>query len=232
VRADQRHFSDAGWQKSFWLFSFSNYHDPANVRFGCLRVFNEEVLDPGRSAPGHTHRDMDILTLVLRGELTHVDNQGNETLVKEGEVHCLSAGQGVPHRVENRGTVPAHFHKLWFAPENPLEGTSQEQRFFLESARKNLLLPVASGKGLRGAIRMNSDATVYLASLDPKAQIRYETGQDRSTFIYVTRGTLTVCGTKLLKCDQARLTAEPDVRIASVAAAEFVLIDLPGEEEE
>lgn len=109
VKADNRHFSDYGWLKTYWLFSFSNYYDPHNIQFGALRVFNDDIVEPGTGFPTHPHEEMEIITIVLRGEMTHKDSMGNETVIKAGDVQRMSAGTGLTHSEYNLAEIPVHF---------------------------------------------------------------------------------------------------------------------------
>jgi redox-sensitive bicupin YhaK (pirin superfamily) len=97
IPADKRHFSDAGWLRTYWLFSFADYYDPDNVRFGPLRVFNDDVVEPGRGFPTHPHDEMEIVSIVLEGEMTHIDSMGNKGVLKAGMVQRMSAGTGLMH---------------------------------------------------------------------------------------------------------------------------------------
>src|SRR4051812_34159842 len=103
IRADERNFSDFGWLKTYWLFSFDNYYDPNNVEFGALRVFNDDVVKAGAGFPAHPHREMEIITTVLSGEITHQDSMGNKAVIKSGEVQRMSAGTGIAHSEHNLG---------------------------------------------------------------------------------------------------------------------------------
>ncbi|OQW95695.1 MAG: hypothetical protein BWK77_07025 [Verrucomicrobia bacterium A1] len=113
IRAAQRHFSDFGWLKTFWLFSFSDYYDPENVQFGTLRVFNDDVVAPGTGFPAHPHQEMEIITVVLEGEMTHEDSMGNQAVIRAGDVQRMSAGTGLTHSEFNLADKPVHFYQVW-----------------------------------------------------------------------------------------------------------------------
>ena len=117
VSAEQRHFSDFDWLKTYWLFSFSDYYDPANIQFGALRVYNDDVVAPGTGFPTHPHREMEIITLVLDGEMTHADSMGNRTVIGPGDVQRMSAGTGLTHSEFNLAAAPVHFHQIWIYPD-------------------------------------------------------------------------------------------------------------------
>jgi len=109
VHASQRHFSDFGWLKTYWLFSFSDYFDPENIQFGALRVFNDDIVAPGTGFPTHPHREMEIITVVLSGAVTHADSMGNKAVIKAGDVQRMSAGTGLTHSEFNLENEPVHF---------------------------------------------------------------------------------------------------------------------------
>lgn len=113
----KRHFSDFGWLKTYWLFSFSDYFDPDNTRFGALRVFNDDIVAPGTGFPTHPHREMEIITIVLEGEITHKDSMGNKMVIRAGDVQRMSAGTGIIHSEFNLGDEPVHFYQIWIYPD-------------------------------------------------------------------------------------------------------------------
>ena len=113
IRADDRHFTDFGWLKTYWLFSFSEYYDPVNIQFGALRVFNDDVVAPHTGFGTHPHQEMEIITIVLDGEVTHEDSLGTKAVIRAGDVQRMSAGTGIRHSEFNLGEVPAHFYQIW-----------------------------------------------------------------------------------------------------------------------
>ncbi len=123
IKADQRHFSDFGWLQTYWLFSFSSYFDPQNIRFGSLRVFNDDVVNPGTGFPTHPHEEMEIITIVLEGEMTHQDSMGNKTVIKAGDVQRMSAGTGLTHSEYNLAEKPVHFYQIWISARPKRPGT-------------------------------------------------------------------------------------------------------------
>ena len=112
IRADERHFTDFGWLKTYWLFSFSEYYDPTNIQFGALRVFNDDVVAPHTGFGTHPHEDMEIITIVLDGEVTHEDSLGTKAVIRAGDVQRMSAGTGIQHSEFNLGEAPVHFYQI------------------------------------------------------------------------------------------------------------------------
>lgn len=223
VKADERHFTDAAWLKSYWLFSFSDYYDPDNVSWGALRVFNDDTVEPGEGFPPHPHQEMEIITLVLQGEITHEDNMGNKMTVKAGDVQRMSAGRGVVHSEMNLGQGPLHLYQIWIMPDKQGLDPAYEQKSFDPAGWKNRLAAVASGQGHPGAVGMLCDAAIYRAYLE--GEVAHEVGPDRHQLLYVTAGQAYLNDNSLTAGDQARVTGEALLRILPRPTCELVLID-------
>jgi redox-sensitive bicupin YhaK (pirin superfamily) len=227
IPANKRHFSDFGWLKTYWLFSFSNYYDPANIQFGALRVFNDDVVEPKTGFPTHPHEEMEIITIVLSGEITHKDSMGNKNVIKEGDVQRMSAGTGLTHSEFNLGKEPVHFYQIWIYPDLPGLRPSYDQKSFSPEAWKNRLLPLASGQGLHGAVTFHTYATIYRSDLEAKEKIDFKVTESRRIFIYLTSGSLGVNDKRLETNDQARIDLETDLELRSYGDSSFILIDVP-----
>jgi len=227
VPASMRHFTDLGWLKTYWLFSFSNYFDPHNIQFGALRVFNDDVVQPGTGFPTHPHEEMEIITVVLDGVMTHQDSMGNKAVIKPGDVQRMSAGTGLTHSEFNLADEPVHFYQIWIFPDEPGLKPTYDQRTYAPSAWKNTLLPVASGQGLKDVVTFHTDATIYRCALDAGRQVTFAQTAGRRVFVYVTEGQLSIDGTSVDKNDQARIDADEPLAIAATRDTAFILIDVP-----
>jgi quercetin 2,3-dioxygenase len=231
IRAGERYFSDFGWLKTYWLFSFDNYYDPNNVQFGDLRVFNDDVVDAGAGFPTHSHREMEIVTVVLSGEITHQDSIGNKTVIKAGDVQRMSAGTGIAHSEHNLGDARVHFYQIWIHPGTRGLKPGYDQKSFDPESRKNRLLAVASGdaSGRDGddAVVIHSDSTIYMADLDAGSSIDFEVRDSRGVFIYVTSGDLGINDARLTTKDQARIENETTLRLEAYDKTSLILIDVP-----
>lgn len=228
----RHHAAPAQWLSSYFLFSFADYHDRQNMHFGPLRVFNDDSVAPQSGFPQHPHAEMEIVTLVLDGEITHEDTMGNKATIKAGEVQRMSTGTGLAHGEMNRADKPLHLYQLWFIPGQKGLAPSYEQKDlgFLKG-KKNELVPLVTGqKVLEDVVFMNSNSTVYWANLGADKEIQFRTFPIRLTFIYVKEGTIFVNGTELGPNDQARMTDENVVEIRAQKDAQFILIDLPAAE--
>jgi hypothetical protein len=227
IHSDQRHFSDFGWLKTYWLFSFSSYYDPDNIQFGALRVFNDDVVEPGMGFPTHPHEEMEIITVVLEGEMTHKDSMGNKSVIQEGDVQRMSAGTGLTHSEFNLANKPVHFYQIWIFPDEKGLSPSYEQKRFESASWKNILLPVASGQEIPNTVTFHTNATIYLADLDTGKNIMFKATESRRIFIYLTNGELTVNGQLLREKEQARMDLEDNIHIEALKPASLILIDVP-----
>lgn len=227
IKASNRHFSDFGWLKTYWLFSFSDYFDPHNIQFGALRVFNDDVVEPGTGFPTHPHEDMEIITIVLNGEMTHEDSMGNKAVIKAGDVQRMSAGYGLTHSEFNLAEAPVHFYQIWIFPDRQGLEPSYDQKSFFARSWRNTLLAVASGQGIEGAVTFHTAATIYRCALEPGKDVTHAATTGRRIFLYVTNGEIDANGTTVSQKDQARIDTELPLKLSARESAEFILIDVP-----
>ncbi len=229
-RSSDRGYADHGWLKSRHTFSFADYMDPEHIEFGALRVINEDQVLPGSGFGTHGHRDMEILSYVLEGELAHEDSMGNGSIIRPGDVQRMSAGRGVLHSEKNPSTTePVHFLQIWIKPNVFGVAPSYEQKAFPEEEKRGRLRLVASGDGAQGSVRMHQDARLYIGLLDGAEEVTLEISPDRRGFVHLARGRLTVNGTKLATGDALKLTDTSVLRLRDGEVAEVLVFDLPGE---
>ena len=227
IRADERHFTDFGWLKTYWLFSFSEYYDPANIQFGALRVFNDDVVAPHTGFGTHPHQEMEIITIVLDGEVTHEDSLGTKAVMRAGDVQRMSAGTGIRHSEFNLGEVRTHFYQIWIYPDTRSLPPSYDQKSFAGTVWTNRLVPVASGQGLPDVVTFHTDATLYLGALEAHRSVTHDTNGTRRVFVYLTEGELAVDSARLSTKDQGRIDAEAPLTLTAHRDTRFVLIDVP-----
>jgi redox-sensitive bicupin YhaK (pirin superfamily) len=227
IRAKDRYHHQTDWLSTYWHFSFDHYHDPANLAFGPLRVFNDDTVQPGTGFPPHSHRDMEIITYVLEGELEHQDSLGNRGLIRGGEVQVMSAGTGITHAEYNPSRSDLlHFLQIWVIPRARSLGPRWEQRHFPPAERRGRLLPVVSAS--EGAtLRIDQDAVIYISALDPAQRVAQELGPGRRAYAFVIGGGVELIGAALAAGDQARITDERELVLAARAPTELILLDLP-----
>ena len=225
IKAADRHFSDHGWLKTFWLFSFADYYDPDNLRCGALRVFNDDVIAPQSGFPAHPHREMEIITVVMAGAITHTDSMGNRTIVGAGDVQRMSAGTGVMHSEFNLADEPVHLYQIWLEPDVARLQPSYDQKHFAPGQWQNRLLPIASGRGLPDTVTFHTDATIYRSELDAGQKIDFATHRGRNVFIYPGHGRLAVNGQEIATNDQLRIYSGEPVHMRAVENTGLILID-------
>jgi redox-sensitive bicupin YhaK (pirin superfamily) len=231
INAEDRHYSSAGWLNSHFLFSFADYYDPNNMHFGPLRVFNDDYVAPHSGFPQHPHSEMEIVTIVLDGQVTHEDSMGNKTTIKAGDVQRMTAGTGITHSEKNDGDDELHLFQLWFLPNKSGLNPSYEQKHIDFDDSKNELIPLVTGqKVLEDVVYMNSNSTVYYANLKADKEIDFKTFEIRKTLIYVIDGEIFANGMQATKNDQLRIEQETAVLIRAAQDASFVLIDVPAVE--
>lgn len=228
ITSGERHHADMGWLSTYWHFSFAEYYDPANMNWGALRVFNDDVIRPGRGFGAHPHRDMEIVTYVLEGELEHRDNRGNTGVVHPGEVQVMSAGTGIFHSEYNHAKDrPVHLLQIWILPRTKGRQPRWEQRRFAAAERRGILLPVVSAGDLPGTLAIDQDAAIYVSALPAGQGVLHRSRPGRKAYLFVIGGALTVNGTPLGPGDQARIADEPELGLAATQDAELILLDLP-----
>ncbi len=225
--AERYHF-ETDWLSTYWHFSFDHYYDPQNVSFGPLRVFNDDSIRPAGGFPLHSHREMEILTYVIEGQLEHQDSLGNRGVIGPGELQRMSAGKGIRHSEYNASkTEPVHLLQFWIEPAVRGLEPSWEQRQFSRAERGGRLLLVASGQPQDGALQIHQDASVYVASLEKGDKVAHELAPGRRAYLFVISGGATLNAQPLAAGDQARLTDEKKLSLSAANPTELLLVDLP-----
>jgi len=233
IPAGERYHARTHWLSTYHHFSFNDYWDPANVHFGPLRVFNDDVIQPGTGFPPHPHRDMEIITYVLAGELEHQDSLGHRGRIRAGEVQVMSAGTGIVHAERNPARdMPLRLLQIWIVPRRRGLTPRWEQQAFSQAERRDVLLPVVTPAGAPptgpSRLRIDQDATVLVSSLGPGRALGWEPAPGRRQYLFAIAGSLTVNGTLLEPGDQARIEGEAGLTLgAGTGAAELILLDLP-----
>jgi len=226
--SSERGHANHGWLDSHHSFSFADYQDEAHMGFGPLRVINEDRVQPGMGFGTHGHRDMEIISYVLDGELSHRDDIGNGSVIVPGDVQRMSAGRGVRHSEFNPSRErPVHFLQIWIIPAEQGIPASYEQSHLTEEQRRGRLALLAAPAGKGGAVVIHQDARVYagLFDGDESATLSIEAG--RRTYVHVARGSVAVNGRALGAGDAAMLEGETEVRIDGGKQAEVLVFDLP-----
>ncbi|MES2363622.1 MAG: pirin family protein [Pseudomonadota bacterium] len=226
-KSAERGYADHGWLKSFHSFSFAGYYDPEHMGFGNLRVINEDRIAAGRGFGTHGHKDMEIISYVLSGELAHKDNMGNVKGIPPGDVQRMSAGTGVQHSEFNHAEgQTTHFLQIWIEPNVTGIPPSYEQKTFAEAEKRGALRLVASPDGARGAVTVHADARLYAGLFDGAENATLTLDPNRKTYVHLVRGQLEVNGTLLHSGDAAALASESLLTLAHGQSAEVLVFDL------
>lgn len=224
--ADRGH-ADHGWLKSKHSFSFANYYDPAHMGWGNLRVINEDRIAPGTGFGSHGHRDMEIISYVMSGELSHQDSMGNEQVIVPGEVQRMSAGTGVVHSEHNHAPGQStHFLQIWLLPSQQGLEPGYEQKHFPDAEKRNRLRLVASPDGAEGSVCLNADARIYATLMDGRQPLSLALPAGRKAYVFMVAGSLQVNGQALAGGDAAMLDQEALLTLDQAQNAEVLVFDL------
>jgi len=227
-RSNERGYADHGWLKSFHSFSFADYFDPSHVEFGPLRVINEDRVAPGQGFGTHAHRDMEIISYVLSGELAHKDSIGNGSTIRPGDVQRMSAGRGVMHSEFNASaSQPVHFLQIWIQPDAQRIEPSYEEKNFSNAEKRGRLRLIASPDRAEGSVLIHQDARVYAGLFDGSERAVLEVKPGRRIYVHVARGSLTANDTKLTAGDALKLTDGAALSLQEGHDAEVIVFDLP-----
>jgi quercetin 2,3-dioxygenase len=227
IRASERYHYETGWLSTYWHFSFDHYHDPANVSFGPLRVFNDDTVQPGHGFPPHSHADMEIVSYVVSGELEHQDGDGNRGRIGPGELQVMSAGTGITHAEYNpSATEPVRFLQIWIRPRQRGRAPRWQQRALARGDRAGRLLAVV-GDAEPGALWIDQDLTLLIGALDAGQTVARQLDPARRAYLYVVEGSVRLEQDELRAGDQARLSGLRGLALTATRTAELLLIDLP-----
>jgi redox-sensitive bicupin YhaK (pirin superfamily) len=226
-RSDARGQADHGWLNSFHTFSFADYHDPAWMGWGNLRVINEDRIAPGTGFGTHGHRDMEIISYVMQGNLAHKDSMGNVKGIPPGDVQRMSAGTGVRHSEFNHAPdETTHFLQIWIEPNRLGVAPGYEQKTFSDAVKRGRLCLVASPDGAQGSVGLNADARLYAGLFDGAETATLELDPSRKAYVHLVRGVLTVNGETLSTGDALALSDTSRIELGGADQAEVLVFDL------
>jgi hypothetical protein len=226
-RQQERGKTRLSWLDSRHTFSFGDYHDPRHMGFGALRVINEDRVTAGAGFPTHGHRDMEIVTYVLEGELAHRDSTGTSSVIRTGEVQRMSAGTGINHSEFNNSTDDAvHFLQIWILPERPAITPAYEQCAFGAEGKAGKWRLIASRDGAQGSLTVQQDAKIHLANLNGGATLEFSAQPKRKMWLQLVLGAAELNGQAMAAGDGAAVTDETKMELIASTAAEIMLFDL------
>jgi quercetin 2,3-dioxygenase len=225
--AAERGRASLSWLDSRHTFSFADYHDERFMGFGSLRVINEDRVQPGKGFATHGHRDMEIISYVLEGELAHKDSMGNGSVIRPGDVQRMTAGTGVQHSEYNHSlTDVVHFLQIWLFPQQRGLPPGYEQRMFDTASKRGRLKLIASADGRDGSVTIHQQADVYAAVLAPGESVTHATTRERKLWLQVARGAVIVDGEALDAGDGVAIAYDDTVTIEGRADSEVLLFDM------
>jgi hypothetical protein len=226
-RSDDRGRANLGWLDSRHTFSFADYHDQRFMGYGPLRVINEDRVQPGKGFGTHGHRDMEIISYVLEGELAHRDSMGNGSVIRRGDVQRMTAGTGVQHSEFNHSpTELVHFFQIWLFPQQRGLTPGYEEKHVDDDSKRGTLRLVASRDGRDGSLVIHQDADLYATLLAPGQEVTHATERTRKGWVQVASGAVTVNGEALAAGDGAAIAYEEAVVIRASADSELLLFDM------
>ncbi len=226
-KADERGHANHGWLESWHSFSFADYQDPAHMRFGALRVINEDIVQPGRGFDTHGHRDMEIITCILSGRLRHRDSMGHGEDIRAGEIQLMRAGTGVQHSEFNPSPdEPVHLLQIWIMPDEQGLAPGYWQKTFPNEAKRERWCLLASPDAANGSLRIHQDARLSAALLNGTETLDYPISAGRRAYLHVARGSVQANGQELSAGDALMYVGEKRVSLAAGKEAEVLLFDL------
>ena len=227
-KSADRGYASHGWLESYHSFSFADYHDPAHMGFGPLRVINDDSIAAGMGFGTHGHSDMEIITYVLEGEIAHKDSIGNGSTIRPGDVQRMSAGTGVRHSEFNPSPLnKTHLLQIWIQPSTSGNVPGYEEKHFSREAKQGRLCLVASSDGADGSVTIHQDAKLYVGLFDEKQNAVLELKKNRLYYVHLARGQLNVNGSVLSAGDALMMQNEEQLSLADGIQAEVLLFDLP-----
>src|SRR5271156_5801753 len=227
-KSEERGHADHGWLKSRHTFSFADYYDPAQIEFGVLRVINEDRVAAGQGFGTHGHRDMEILSYVLEGQLGHRDSMGNGSIIVPGDLQRMSAGSGVLHSEMNpSSSEPVHFLQIWIRPSAEGIVPSYEQKHFTPEQKRGVLRLVASADGADGSVQVHQDVRIYAGLFDGAERAELALAAKRRVYVHLARGSLKLNGVALAAGDGLQVSDVSSLTISDGLAAEVLVFDLP-----
>ena len=217
-----------GWLDAKHHFSFGHYYDPKRMHVGPLRVWNDDMIAPGTGFDPHPHRDMEIITYVREGAITHKDNLGNKGRTEAGDIQVMSAGTGIVHSEFNEEDVTTKIFQIWIIPRSQGGKPRWETKSFPRGDQAGTLHPLASGRpGITGVAPIDQDATLFAGTLPKGTVIDQILGRNRSAYLVPAKGRVKIDGTEIKNRDGVIIRDAKSVKIEALEDAEVILVDVP-----
>jgi redox-sensitive bicupin YhaK (pirin superfamily) len=227
-KSNERGHANLGWLDSYHSFSFAEYYDPSHMSYSVLRVINEDVVAPAKGFGMHPHKNMEIITYMLGGELQHKDSLGNGSVIKAGDVQRMTAGTGIVHSEFNASnTQEAHLLQIWILPAEQGLTPSYEDKHFDAAQKQDRWCLIASPDGRESSLSVHQDISLYATILNQSASLDYGLSVNRSAYLQVAKGQVRANGELLMAGDALMLDNSQSLHIEAVENAEMLLFDLP-----
>jgi quercetin 2,3-dioxygenase len=227
-KSEERGHFNLDWLDTYHTFSFGEYRNPKFMGFSHLRVINQDRVQPLSGFSTHFHRDMEIITYMVSGTLTHKDDLGNDFVIRAGDVQRMTAGSGINHSEMNKDDKDvAHLLQIWILPDKKALEPEYQQKSFPDSAKRNYLCLVASSDGRENSLRIHQDTLIFACALDNNLHLHYNPQPGRGLWVQVIKGGLLVNDHNLWEGDGAAITDENELHLVGVDGTEFLLFDLP-----
>lgn len=227
-KSADRGYVNHGWLESYHTFSFTGYYDPAYMGYSVLRVINDDVIQAAQGFGMHPHKNMEIITYMLQGELRHEDSLGNTSVIKAGDVQCMTAGTGVVHSEFNASTKhKVHLLQIWIFPERKLLEPSYSENHFTAEQKQDRWCLVVSQDGRENSLKIHQDVSLFATVITDGKALDYTLQGDRSAYIQVAEGEVDVCGQHLVAGDALMVDGSQSLTMLGLKKAELLLFDLP-----
>jgi hypothetical protein len=227
-KSTERGYANHGWLQSYHSFSFAEYFDRKHMHFSVLRVINDDIIAADRGFGMHPHRDMEIVTYMLDGELRHRDSIGNGSVIKAGDVQRMSAGSGIVHSEFNASSeTPVHLLQIWIMPDTLDMTPSYEERHYTREEKLNRWCLIAAKYSVDGALKVEQDMQLYASIVEVGEVLSYNLNENRSAYLHIARGDVVIGGQYYSNGDALMLNGAQSLHIKVAAESEILLFDLP-----
>lgn len=228
-KADERGIAEHGWLHSKFSFSFAEYYNPMKMGFGLLRVLNDDIIEPGEGFGKHPHNNMEIITIMLQGELEHKDSSGSGSVIRPGEIQVMSAGTGILHSEFNHSQLDlVNLLQLWIIPKERNIAPRYDQKLFTLAEIKNSILKVVSGTKSNDTLYIHQNAAISLGKLDKGKKLVYNFSyKGNGVYLFVIKGNVSIDGAELNERDSAGISEVDNFEISALTDSEFVFIEVP-----
>lgn len=226
-KSKERGYENKSWLETYHTFSFDTYYDPEFLGYHQLRVINEDTVKGGKGFGSHGHKDMEIITYVIEGAIEHQDSMGHTSIIRPGEIQCMSAGAGITHREYNLSHhLPAHFLQIWINPDQYGLQPSYAKRLFSSASKWGQWCLICSRNGREGSLRIHQDVDLYATLLEDNEELLFEALFDRYYWIQIISGKFLIQETLLESGDGAALNNESTIKVHCLSSGELLLFDL------